>query len=298
MCIKTCHSADIVDLQWWIIGLVGVFVVTIVAITRTGPLISASLPSRVASPLQETMPTSAPVTDSLDSARWIAQQTEHVLERSPDDTFQLWQATELCNVSTSVGSHSRSEVPEIAGSQSRALDRMLEWCDIALGGLNAESDPNRLARQALAAGSLIAEAHDLVRIDLYEGPEYARALARDFLSMRDPQILLAVTTYIVDRPAGYDPNLAGLDLHLLSASARATLFEYASELVACRLGADCSATSPKMLRLCLYNAHCDRDFVTVLREDMLSPRDFQRTTLLADALHEGLHTGDFTLFDL
>lgn len=300
MCVKSCHPAEILDLQWWIPGLVGIFVIVMIAATRLGPLSAPSLSAPVAS-LPDVTPamTSEPPTDALEWARSVAEQAEAESENlSADGAYQLWQATELCNVNPSLNMSIQSDIPAISSSQERALDSLLRWCDVALGGLDFHGDPNQLARQALDGGSLLAEAYDLVRIELYESPEYARALARDFLSMRDPQMLNAVVGYIIDRPEGYDPAIVGLDLHMMSETARATIFEYAAGLVSCRLGADCSASSPHMLRMCLYDGHCDRDYESVLREDLLSPRDFHRTTLLAEALYDGLHTGDYALFDL
>ncbi len=219
----------------------------------------------------------------------------------PDQQFRAWQVFERCGDDWLAGAFARSDQPGVARAQERALEQRLAWCEEALGAMalaRSVEDPNRLAQVAFLDGSLLAEAHALHSLAVQHGESYAETLAREFLRTAEPEFLLAVSRYVADRPEGYAPRVAGLDLHLMDIERRTELFELSVQSLACGYGQDCTQRGLLMQDYCVVLGICYATFDDALERELLSPRDHQRMLRLRDALHEGIRNGDFSAFGL
>ncbi|MEM9304318.1 MAG: hypothetical protein AAGE01_19565, partial [Pseudomonadota bacterium] len=162
----------------------------------------------------------------------------------------------------------------------------------------ADGDPNQLRLRALHGGSLLAEANALDILAARHGVAYAEDLAREFLATGDPEFIVAVASWVADRPAGYAPAVPGLDLQFLGPERRTLLFELAAQSLACGFGQDCGIAGALMQDYCIELGICYTSFDHAAERELLSPRDFERMLGLRDALQAGIATGDYGAFGL
>ncbi|MEM9300885.1 MAG: hypothetical protein AAGE01_02170, partial [Pseudomonadota bacterium] len=185
------------------------------ALPRLGESIGAA-PRPAASPVE-----AAPADPVLSTLQ------QPVQAESSDALFRASQVLDRCSTAARPDTLRFSERAGVAAAQQRALEQRLDWCEVTLGYLlsGADGDPNQLRLRALHGGSLLAEANALDILAARHGVAYAEDLAREFLATGDPEFIVAVASWVADRPAGYAPAVSGLDLQFLGPERRTLLFE-------------------------------------------------------------------------